>query len=371
MVPFSSLAQPVGALMRPTVSIARFDSLARGARLVRETSAGFLPVVDEGLLVGVLTEQSLADCLERGVDPLASAQEAVLPALETLPLYLTGAEVLRRLRDLGVSELPVVDRDGRLVGVIGASDLYPRVEEAPHLPIIGGMATPFGVYLTAGGVRGGAGPFALVSAGMLLFCLFLATSLVGEWGVGWVATTFDLGKAPDWVYGGVPFLLFLISIRAIPLAGIHAAEHQVVHALERGEPLEVEVVRRMPRVHPRCGTNLAVGFALFTGLSTWQWTSEEQLRILVAMIVTLFAWRPLGNLTQFLVTTKPANDAQIRSGIRAAKQLIENFHRRGRMSLTFGQRLASSGIFHVLAGSTLMLLIAEGIARLFGYSLGL
>jgi uncharacterized protein YqhQ len=43
----------------------------------------------------------------------------------------------------------------------------------------------------------------------------------------------------------------------------------VVHAIERGEPLVLEVVRRMPRVHPRCGTNLVAGIALFLGLANF------------------------------------------------------------------------------------------------------
>ncbi len=34
----------------------------------------------------------------------------------------------------------------------------------------------------------------------------------------------------------------------------------VVHAIEEGEDLTLEKVRPMPRVHPRCGTNLVALF---------------------------------------------------------------------------------------------------------------
>ena len=44
-------------------------------------------------------------------------------------------------------------------------------------------------------------------------------------------------------------------MRLLPIAGYHAAEHQSVHAMEQGEPLIPQVVKRMPRVHPRCGTS--------------------------------------------------------------------------------------------------------------------
>lgn len=34
----------------------------------------------------------------------------------------------------------------------------------------------------------------------------------------------------------------------------HGAEHMTVHAQERGDPLEVEAIRKYPTAHPRCGT---------------------------------------------------------------------------------------------------------------------
>ena len=34
----------------------------------------------------------------------------------------------------------------------------------------------------------------------------------------------------------------------------HGAEHMTVHAQERGDPLEIEAVRKYPTAHPRCGT---------------------------------------------------------------------------------------------------------------------
>src|SRR2546423_10530097 len=61
----------------------------------------------------------------------------------------------------------------------------------------------------------------------------------------------------------LPFPLFLLFVRALPLVQYHAAEHQAVHAMERGEPLDPEIVRRMPRVHPRCGTNIMAGGMVF------------------------------------------------------------------------------------------------------------
>ncbi len=38
----------------------------------------------------------------------------------------------------------------------------------------------------------------------------------------------------------------------------HGAEHMTIHALEAGDPLSVEAVRRYPTAHPRCGTEFLV-----------------------------------------------------------------------------------------------------------------
>jgi hypothetical protein len=114
-----------------------------------------------------------------------------------------------------------------------------------------------------------------------------------------------------------------------------------------------------------------VGLSLFLALAEWEWTASEQVRLLIAAAVTMLAWRPLGHLVQHWVTTKRPTDAQLRSGIRAARELIRNYQLNGRSRVPFGQRLVSSGIFHVMAGSTLAFGLVEGIARLFGATLGM
>jgi len=38
----------------------------------------------------------------------------------------------------------------------------------------------------------------------------------------------------------------------------HGAEHMTIHALEAGDPLTTEAVRKYPTAHPRCGTEFLV-----------------------------------------------------------------------------------------------------------------
>jgi hypothetical protein len=159
--------------------------------------------------------------------------------------------------------------------------------------------------------------------------------------------------------------LFGLGMRSIPLAGIHAAEHKVVHAIERGEDLDPEVVRRMPRVHPRCGTNLAVGGMLFLGLGSAAWIPDQTLRLMVAILATLLLWRRLGALVQRWITTSNPNEKQLMMGIRSGRELLDRYaHARTAMP-SIGQRIWNSGMFQVVAGSFAMYLFIYAVSVLF------
>lgn len=371
MEPFHPLSHPVGAILRHAESVGPNDSLARAAWVLRESSAGIVPVVEDGKLVGAVTDRTLAATLESGMGSLSSVSAAMVTHPQTIPSFASGAEALRRLSDADSPVLIVVDGQGHYLGVLSASDLFPRHDIPPILPMIGGMATPFGVYLTAAGVRAGAGPIALVATGMLLSSLILGGAFLGEWLAELASSALGLQATPSWMINVFPLLIFMAALRSIPLAGTHAAEHKVVHALENGEPLELEVVKRMPRVHPRCGTNLAVGLSLFLGLAGWQWTAVEQWRILVAMLATLILWRPFGNLMQLVVTTKPPSERQLLNGIAAGRELIRNVQAHRRQRRTVWQRIMASGMLHVMAGSALVVALVQLVAWLFGLNLGI
>lgn len=159
----------------------------------------------------------------------------------------------------------------------------------------------------------------------------------------------------------IPYLGFVVVLRLIPLSGIHGAEHMVVHAMERGEELTPEVVARMPRVHPRCGTNLAVGMFLF--LTIWQtpWIKYDDVRALTGAVLTLFLWRPLGAFVQQHITTKKPTSAQLRSGIRAGNDLIERYSTAHSSTASIPVRIWNSGLLQVVTGSSLVLLLLKGL----------
>src|SRR5690606_10053933 len=120
-------------------------------------------------------------------------------------------------------------------------------------------------------------------------------------------------------------LLFLVLLRLQPLSGYHAAEHMVVHAIEQNEPLEPDTVSRMPRVHPRCGTNIAVALGLFLGIFSMEWLFDQEVRVLIGLLTALFFFRPIGAFVQSVFTTRPPTPRQIQAGVDAGRQLLERY----------------------------------------------
>ncbi len=362
-----SLSRPVFEAMRAVVDVHPEDSLVRAASLLRDGHPGVLPVVDGRTLIGVVTDRSLAEAIALGRDPLDAVRSATQPYLEVRP-YASGAEALRLLVESGEPGLLVVDDLGNLLGVVSPSDLVADTRLEPSPSIVGGMATPFGVYLTAGSVRAGAPGWALASTGALLFLLYVAAALLAWWLHG-------AAGGPPWLRQTIaavgPTALFLLGLRALPLSRIHGAEHKVVHAIERGEPLVPAVVARMPRVHPRCGTNIAVGATLFLGIATSRAIPDESLRLIVAAVVTLLFWRRIGEVFQRFVTTREPNRRQLEVAIRAGRELLEAYRwsRIGRPSLWL--RLKNSGLFHVMAGSLAAYAVVAAALWILGWPLGL
>jgi len=350
--------------MRATFTVPAEDTLLVASARMRENGAEVLPIVDGYFLRGVVTENSLAKALAEGALDTEGVEVAFTSVEPTIHHYETGAEALRRFDELQVGSLVVVDDDRRVVGILRASDLITPPKVASKPAMVGGMATPFGVYLTSGVVRAGPGDFALVTTGIVLSAvLFTATilsTLFGMWLVRRHVSDAVANIATDIVQLG----LFAAGFRLLPLSGIHAAEHMVVHAIERGEPLIPSVVRRMPRVHPRCGTNLATGASIFMGIALSTFVQPDELRLLLALVCTLLFWRRLGGLVQYWITTRPPSEKHIRMGIRSAEQLLERQQQAHRLSPNIFVRLWNSGLFHVSVGSSITFAILLGLAKL-------
>jgi len=354
------LTQPVGRFMRPCVSVDAFTSVHIAIERMREAGQEVIPVVIDGTLQGVLTESGILKFVaENGSpnDPVSTYAESAATVLNRA----TGAEALRQLEKNPC--LIVIDEQNALCGLVTPSCFVGTTPEKPRPHMVGGMATPFGVYLTSGTVSGGKKGWYLFSTGFFLISLVIIGGAIADSLARFVPNNLY------WQYTlQIIALLPMIAIfRLHPISGYHAAEHQVVHAIERDENLTPEVVERMPRVHPRCGTNLAVAAGIFSFIVWGPWDKEGQEgRVFLGLFVTLFLWRSVGSFVQYWITTKKPSRQQIESGIQAAKELLANYEVAPARSASPWVRIMNSGLLHVITGSLAALGIAFLIGKVFG-----
>jgi len=122
------------AMTPAPLTVTRRTSVAAALRLARDNGINRLPVVERGLIVGVVRRAGLLALTpsEATTPSGGPARRAVEPAL-TLSVATPLADAARRLLEHGASEALVVE-DERLVGILTHSDLLraliPRKPEA-------------------------------------------------------------------------------------------------------------------------------------------------------------------------------------------------------------------------------------------------
>lgn len=294
-----------------------------------------------------------------------TARDVMRTDVPHIPSVFSLENALATFDRYDMNALPVLDGAGHYEGIVSRADVIAAQGQNVRPPMVGGMATPLGVWLSNGTLSGGAPNLGLFLSGLTLAACYAAATLVltlilwllnPSWGAA--ALSGRLGILLDGSGGlnSLAFLahslLFLLSFRVIPLSGIHAAEHQTVHALERGLPLEIEYVEKMPRAHPRCGTNLIAILGLVT-IGFMHLPSIGPDTIMAVLVVTFFAWRSLGTLIQEHFTTRRATKKQLESGIKAAKELMAKYQAQPFAQPATPFRLLNNGMIYSAAGMTL------------------
>ena len=290
-----------------------------------------------------------------------------------IPAAFSLHNALLTLDRYDISALPVFDDARQYLGMVSRADLLAGIHQSVRPPLVGGMATPLGVWLTDGRFSGGAPVLGLFLTGLILSLgLMLSTALLvaGAWAIrpewGAMAYSGRLGSALDptntfnTVASLVQGFLFLMFFRVLPLSGVHAAEHQTVWALERGLPLTVENVRQMPRAHPRCGTNLVALAGLLTiGIQHLPEITPNW--ILAVFVAAFFGWRSLGSALQNHFMTRPATDRQIESGIRAANEVMAKYQAQPFATAPLPLRLLNSGMIWSAVGMVFGSFVLDGL----------
>ncbi len=145
------------------------------------------------------------------------------------------------------------------------------------------------------------------------------------------------------------FLGYLALIARMPdirrVFEYHGAEHMTIHALEAGDPLTTDNVRRYPTAHPRCGTEFLV-VVIILSIFAFSLVGRQSVEIMVASRLLLIpviagigyeilrfgarhrdnrivkAIMAPGILVQ-MITTKQPSDDQIQVAIVSMQQALE------------------------------------------------
>jgi CBS domain-containing protein len=95
------------------------------AKMMKEEDVGFAPIVEGQRLVGTLTDRDIAiKVVAEGRDPeLTAVREIASSNLVTVDPQQNLDEALRLMASNQVRRLPVVEEDGKLVGVVAQADV--------------------------------------------------------------------------------------------------------------------------------------------------------------------------------------------------------------------------------------------------------
>ncbi len=352
---------------------------------MRASQSQSIPVTHNGRVVGMVREEQLL------AQPVTGREQelVVSDVMDTNPpcanIYMTVGQTAELMMRAQAEALPVIDEFGSYRGIITRSDVLASRMEVVNPPTIAGMATPIGVHLTTGAISAGAGSLGLYLSGVAMMLMLVAARaillalafasdrlfsthllpLIASPATGvFNGEAMQLDSAP-YLFTLLQVVLMMVLLRLSPLSGYHAAEHQVVHTIEAGELLTPENVMRMPRAHPRCGTNLMAGAALFMAIAGNLGTGlGGSIGILVGLIVVVIGWRTVGYYLQQFVTTKPPAPWHVKAGIKAGEELLDKYRREPGKSAYGWARIWNVGIIQVALGFITVLLLlqaAQGI----------
>jgi CBS domain-containing protein len=112
-------------------SIDTDKTVTYAAKMMRDEDVGIAPIVEGDRLVGVLTDRDIAvRVVAEGRDPeQVKVTEVASRDLVTLDPQQDLDEALRLMAQHQVRRLPVVEEDGRLVGVVAQADVAQQADE--------------------------------------------------------------------------------------------------------------------------------------------------------------------------------------------------------------------------------------------------
>jgi CBS domain-containing protein len=108
----------------------RSATLREVAVMMRDGDMGAVPVVDEGKLVGIVTDRDIVvRAIAEGGDPGQAIANVMTTELFTVAPDGFVFEAIRLMGDKQVRRIPVIDETGGLAGIIAMADIVLETED--------------------------------------------------------------------------------------------------------------------------------------------------------------------------------------------------------------------------------------------------
>jgi CBS domain-containing protein len=106
--------------------------VAYAAKMMKDEDVGLAPIVEGDRLVGTVTDRDIVTrVIAEGRDPgSTSVREIATTSLVTIDPQQGLDEALRLMAQHQVRRLPVVEEDGRLVGVVAQADVAEHADSS-------------------------------------------------------------------------------------------------------------------------------------------------------------------------------------------------------------------------------------------------
>ncbi len=114
---------------RDLVAVGRDDTVSKAAQLMRQNHIGDVLVVEKKhnaiLPIGIVTDRDVViEIVAPGLDPhVITVGDIMLPTIFTIDEDSGVFDAIRLMTSKGVRRLPVVKKDGGLIGIITLDDL--------------------------------------------------------------------------------------------------------------------------------------------------------------------------------------------------------------------------------------------------------
>jgi len=106
--------------------------IAYAAKMLKDEDVGIAPVVEGDQLIGVLTDRDIAiKVVAEGKDPKSTTvREIASTNVVTIDPQQDLDEALRLMAQHQIRRLPVVEEDGKIVGILAQADVARQADDA-------------------------------------------------------------------------------------------------------------------------------------------------------------------------------------------------------------------------------------------------